>query len=607
MASRSEQYRDQYARAVAAAQRWQLIQSQVADERDQYRYLQSLAISERQNLTQLEELFRTPPADFGQAAELLKLQYASEDAARQQAAGAALGRARAQRLPVELRTQLEAISRGPGRNVEAARTAMLELVGSGSGLTQPQVDEVLQLARGALDPAAVADLEAVAARAKRRAVPSGKARALSPEEQAREEALGRTLEAVYFQGPQGIVGGYEGQALVDERKRTVAPKGSRFSTAEDAFNAYLALMNDGSASIEEFAAATGAAADEVQADFEFAKGLYDEAKAKGAFRNDQRKFFDPAWLTSAQNVARLEREAEAARPEWDDALQEAAKRELRARGIDPEDPHAKYKGSPLHTYLTTADRIYGEVDGAVEAATPEQKRVVALLEQWRSVNGDEPWDVRWLTRNLSKTLSGKALDEATGFALAYQRRVDDGVQTPDQAELQKAAKAAEAATAEQRKQELKAKAEQAKAARQELEMEGARIAAQPPAPELPPAPKPVDRGAEGRRIYQQALLQGASREEARKLAMDSIRPITQPPAPASVDELVLGGGVVAAPAPAAAPRPAPPPRPQPAPAPAPPSTAPTPAPAAAPAPPPAPGFRRLRYDAATGDLVPVEG
>ena len=86
-------YIEQYARSVAAFQRYQDITRDIQAEQDRLNYLDSLVQSERQNLTNLQEVFRVRPQDLGSAQALLQQQYASEDAERRRVAAGAAGRA----------------------------------------------------------------------------------------------------------------------------------------------------------------------------------------------------------------------------------------------------------------------------------------------------------------------------------------------------------------------------------------------------------------------------------------------------------------------------------------------------------------------------------
>ena len=85
-------YLEQYARTVSAFQRYQDITRDIQAEQDRLNYLDSLIQSERQNLTNLNEVFRVRPQDLGSAQALLQQTYASEDAEPRRVAAGAAGR-----------------------------------------------------------------------------------------------------------------------------------------------------------------------------------------------------------------------------------------------------------------------------------------------------------------------------------------------------------------------------------------------------------------------------------------------------------------------------------------------------------------------------------
>ena len=91
-AGRRPRYIEQYARTVAAYQRFDDITRDIASEQDRINYLDSLLQNENANLTNLNEVFRVRPPDASGAMELLRQQYASEDASRRRTAAASCRR-----------------------------------------------------------------------------------------------------------------------------------------------------------------------------------------------------------------------------------------------------------------------------------------------------------------------------------------------------------------------------------------------------------------------------------------------------------------------------------------------------------------------------------
>jgi hypothetical protein len=257
---------------------------------------------------------------------------------------------------------------------------------------------------------------------------------LTPEQAAQEAGRQRALEAVYHSSPQGYVGAFEGEAEARKRRTTKAPDDTAFSTADDALSAYIEMLEDGIATADELARITGRSADDAERDFRYAKSIYAEAKTKGSYQNRIRKYFEPSWLSQQARVTQLERELAAATPEVRRSVsEEAARRVLQSRGLDPDDPYLQYRGTPKYDFYRTADRIFGEVDDVVPA-TAQQKQVAALLDLYER-QGVE-WKTDDLAAELGKTLSGAELSEAVGFGLALDRQRREGVKPPDQRRLQ---------------------------------------------------------------------------------------------------------------------------------------------------------------------------
>lgn len=440
-------YLEQYARTVAAFQRYQDITRDIQAEQDRLNYLDSLVQSERQNLTNLQEVFRVRPQDLGSAQALLQQQYASEDAERRRVAAGAAGRAAGLQLSREQRAELRALTVGAGRQPVTAVSRALELITADT--TPEQGAEIVRLLeRGGIEEREIDTVRQQLEQVARGRAPSGAPRAVSPEEQAAERALQQQLEAAFFAGPAGIRGGYDGQAIVERREQTAAPKGLSFSTEQDAFEAALTAMQDGTLAAEDFASAE---------DFEFAKALYDEAKAKKAYRNDQRANFETEVLQSRARIAQLEQaRAEAPGAQYTDPGRERARRELVARGYDPErnqGRYLQYQQSPYYNAMIRADDLLNEVlseDVDLEAVTRPQRLARDLVQQLDAAG--RPYDIKKLERQLGKALKGDDLQEALAFALAEKEYSTTNLANPSQRELKRAQQEAEAKREEQAQQ-----------------------------------------------------------------------------------------------------------------------------------------------------------
>lgn len=436
---RRPQYLEQYARTVSAYQRYQDIARDIASEQDRLNYLDSLIQSERQNLTNLSEVFRVRPQDLGSAQALLQQQYAGEDAARRRAAAGRAGRAAGLQLPRKARAELTAVTVGAGRAPQTARDVALSLITKDT--TPEQGAEIVRiLEAGQVDEGYIQQVRAQLERVARGRAPSGAPRALSPEERAAEQALQQQLEAAFFAGQAGIRGGYDGQAIVERRQQTPAPEGVGFSTEQDAFEAALQAMADGVMAVEDFAS---------EEDYRFAKSLYDEAKAKKAYRNDQRVNFEAEVLASRQRVAQLEQQRkEAPGAQYTDPARERAKRELIARGYDPDlnaGRYLEYQKSPYYKAMIGADDILTDIlagDQELQAVTKPQRLAADLVRQMDTAG--KTYTIKDLEKQLGKVLKGDELQAALSFALAAKEYETQNLSNPTQRELQRAAKQAEA-------------------------------------------------------------------------------------------------------------------------------------------------------------------
>ena len=242
-------------------------------------------------------------------------------------------------------------------------------------------------------------------------------------------------------------------------------------------------MQDGTLAAEDFAS---------QEDYEFAKALYDEAKARKAYRNDQRANFEPEVLQSRARIAQLEQaRAEAPGAQYTDPGRERARRELIARGYDPErnqGRYLQYQQSPYYNAMIRADDILNEVlseDVELEAVTKPQRLARDLVQQLDAAG--RPYDIKKLERQLGKALKGDDLQEALAFALAEKEYSTSNLASPSQRELERAAKEREAKAEEQA---AEADAEITAALEEEFDQEAfftkrlSRPEAGPPKPEL---------------------------------------------------------------------------------------------------------------------------
>lgn len=548
--------RDAYLDALDARYRYarqlERIDRDLADEQQRFQAAQSYASQARSELNQLDAQLSAVQSQEGLASELLKLVNRDNITAARAVATARASRGAAQQTPTWAAALLDPAAAGPGQVGVALDTIAREDKGA-RRMTAAQVEAVVADAQSAgATPEMVVDFRKRLPGGTRPAVPSGEAQ-LTPEQARDLELTQRAAALVEFGGPAGIAGGFEGEAEVNRRTAAALPEGSLFSTEDDAYRAYLGLLDDGRVTAEELAAQfPDATEEEVAQGLRVAKAVYNRAKAAKAFRNDETKFFNDRYLDQARKVAELEGRASKLQPGYEDISLERLRRQLQERGLDPEDPYLSYKGTPMYGYARTADRLLEEVAGEeLKAATTVQTSVARLLDQYEASGTD--WTVADLERQLGKTLKGGELEAAVGFGLALDRQRREGVGVQSQAQLQ-AIQAEREAVADKRLQALQA--------REEQRLERARVEKERLGAQLAEAKVAEDRAAQARTAYSRARAAGQSPEEARAVMLAAMQP--PPPAPEPVAEAApLSFAMEETTFPAPAPAPAPAPRPAP--------------------------------------------
>ena len=509
--SRATAYTAQYQHAATAAARWAEIQASIQDEVMLAQEAEAIAAAERQSLAALEESFRVRPTEMSEINSILKEQNQALQASRQ--AGAAASQARASRMR-EIQDEAFGLPAGRPLGPEMSADIIRHQLATGA-LTRTESAALLGEYQRRFPSADMGPLTSALGTAR-----------YAPEEagggDSRAAIKARTevaLDRLFLSSPQAAYGGTEAQAKMDARSR--APSGAghpTLATQADLLGAYLEMLEDGDVSAQEWAGAIGYEdAEAAAADFSAAQALYQQAKVEKSFANAQLKLFEPAWLAQAKAASTAEQRAQAARAAAPtDPRREAQRQELIARGYDPDDPHTRYKGTPLHGYLTTADRIYGQVEGDVRPATPQQERIAEFVRQADASGG---FSLKTLEAQLQKLgLNTEEQREAAGFALAYARAAAEARQPPDQRALQQGRDAEkkaqdEAATAAAAKADADAKAarEKADALSRDLQRKAAL-------------------GQDAGRYYQAMRAAGASPETAR-MATDQAFPEFSRPTP----------------------------------------------------------------------------
>ena len=419
--------REKYAQGVRR------IEGNIADEQQRFLALQSFAQSARSEFNALDTVLSSVPDQSGIADELLRGVAAKDIAAARQRAGAAGARKRATTTPREYQAD---ISRATVDSVgDVARSIILLDRTAEAPMTREQVSAVAQ----ALDAKGLAkDLVADFLRSAgtRKAATAGAVGELSADQLEIQAKVDRAAEILQFGGPDGIVGGFEGEAIALRRKSKALTPGELFATEEDAYKAYLSMLDDGRATVEEIAvlypAADAASAKKALAT---AQRVYNEAKASKAFRNDEKKFFSERYISQARRVSDMEAEVSRIRPQYQDPALEALRRGLVAQGVDPDDPYLEFLGKPMYEYAKRADALLEDVAGdELVAVTAQQTAISRLVDQYATTGRE--WTVDDLESQLGKNLTGDALVDGIGFALAYDKQLREGVDAPTQRELQ---------------------------------------------------------------------------------------------------------------------------------------------------------------------------
>jgi hypothetical protein len=418
---RRSQYLDTYANTLMAQYRFDQIRRDIQDEQSRVQYLDSLIAQARQTAAGIEAALQAqPPASLEAATALLKAQYESEDAQRRRVAGEGVQRAKAIGLTPEDRsaiTPTDRLSRG------AALMNAVNILQNPK--TSPEkADAVLAEARKRFpgDERSLIEAYTRPQRAQGERAKAPGVRKLTPEEAANQEVLQQLFESTYFAGPSGIVGGYDGKAVADLRAQTAAPKNTSYATAEDAFVAALASVADGTLDRDDF---------DSDDDFAYAKDIYSEAKAKKAYRNDQRANFENAVLTARKEVKDLEaRRAEQVGTTYDDPAQESIRRELAARGYtfvkrgaadEWKNAYVKLQKTPdYNAYIGAHQRVLDARNASKPLAPSTRAENIVASYTMMKNRRDEPITIDDLRRQLDRIgIEGKLQDDAVAFGLAY--------------------------------------------------------------------------------------------------------------------------------------------------------------------------------------------
>lgn len=508
-------YIENYARAISAAARYEDLLATVREEQDRLSYLDSLITAERQTLAALSETFRARPVDLSQVQAVLREQYSIDDAARQRAAGARAARAAAVSLPERELEILNAAIR-TGDRVETARVA----VDLATGAT-PERAELIAAQVASTGILSAPEVSQLRSRMSQVSAPF-RAGPGTDDREARE-AVSSAMEILLSSSPEAIRGGFAGREIADLRGLTATALRQRAGRAEeDAVRQYL---QDRAEALEDSAFATAeeayqaaleivrATGDPSAIEDQFARDIYEEAREKQAYRNDQRGDFEEEVLASRKRLAELEsRRATAPGAQYADPAREVYRRELEARGFDFErnqGRYVQYQQTPYYESLIKADDLVRNIldtGEALVAVNPDQRLARDLLLALD--RADKPYDIDTLRKQLSKTMEGDRLDDAVAFALALKEQTERSLDNPSQLEKQRQLEAVQKKQREDAERQASAIATERRAEETRLVDAEARAKTAPP-------PRAFEADFLSRRIS------GMSRDEAARAAREA--------------------------------------------------------------------------------------
>ena len=436
---RRESYMDRYQRTLAAMYRVQRIQQDIDSEQDRIQYLDSLIGQERQTEAALMDVFAVKE-DFSEAQRLLKerseldLQIGLDDAATKAAASRAVTVSAAEK---------EALSAAIG----SGQKAMVQVLAQDiiRGATPEKARKVIaylgaRRSSTVVDDTMVAELDAFANQYSTAKIP-GQSKAAQEALSGAEDAFAESLESAYFSGPSGIRGGYDGLEIADLRKLTATGLRERAGLAEDkAMKERLEARAD---RLEASGFATGQEAydaalsvvrgtgEVARIEDEYARDIYEEAREKKAYRNDERADFEQSVLASRKRLADMEAERKRLQERvTEDPAMEANRRELEARGYKFYDrdsdeawknAYAQYQMTPDYEVYLSAYERYNEAIDTEKPIEPSSRseNIVTSYTMMLNRRGMEI-SIPVLRKQLDKAgVKGREQNDAIAFAMAY--------------------------------------------------------------------------------------------------------------------------------------------------------------------------------------------
>ena len=487
MPTRAQNYGYTFMAGLALPALYEQVVRDYANLEQRREYVQGLIAQENQQIANLEQVFAAKPVDSAALQAQLEVLESKGVSASEILSSQGGAMSADQR-----RAFRNSVIGNPDGAAQALRSGQ-------GGLTKAQFNTRLDLYAKALRdsnvPASQVNSRVSEIRTSRQrladndAVPFGSV-GLSREQRESITDTESNIASMVRRGPEGIRGGVEGEEEGARRKNTAAPEGTGFGTEEDAFNAAVASVSDGAMSVEDFGGNAEA--------FALAERVYNEAKAKGAYRNDQRASFETSMLTARARLQQLEQQAQSlARPEGLTRDQELARKQAEARGYDFSKPYVRLQKSRYYSNIVRGDELFNsalEASARLAAEDPDRfttpqgmgsivlptNRAQTLARDYiaqRWASGDESLSMRQAERQFNKVLRGDDLQEALSFAVAFHKGLKKNVMNPTDAERQMQAQREAAEQREQRRQDaLRAQRTAQEAALLTQQMEAEQVA-----------------------------------------------------------------------------------------------------------------------------------
>ena len=479
---RRETYMDRYQRTLAAAYRVERIQRDIENEQARVQYLDSLIGQERQTEAALMEIFAVKE-DFSESQRLLKERAELDTAIGLREAGRGAAARRAVSMSDAEREALT-VAIGSGQKAAVKDTAEQMI----RGATPEKARKIIgflgaRTGSRVVDADMIGGLTAFAGTQATGRLPgrgAGEAEAV----EGAEEAFAESLESAYFSGPSGIRGGYDGLEIANLRELTATGLRERAAAAEPAMKERLEARADrleasgfatGQEAYDAALAVVRGTGEVARIEDEFARDIYEEAREKKAYRNDERADFEQSVLDSRRRTAEMESERKRLQERiTDNPAMEANRRELTARGYkfyDRDSPeawknaYAQYQMTPDYAvYLGAYEKYNTAITEEVPIAPSSRaENIVTSYTMMLTRRGMEI-SIPVLRKQLDKAgIKGRDQNEAISFAMAYWQ-AGGPEQDPAQLRLQRE-------DAKRRQEEQEMAQEREASARREVELQ----------------------------------------------------------------------------------------------------------------------------------------